>query len=492
VPQTPLLLVVAFDRLASESLEASLAVRTSLKHIAMRARILQLFRGAVSVLPTLIVLGVLAILAFVGHLTEWKLGEAVKFWRWADFKSGSQTVAGAGESTEKKGTVLDTPQGKSESSGVRFKSVEAVQRSGIKTAPVTKRPMSQSIVANGTIDYDRTRLVHLSTRAPGIVWKVYRRVGEPVHAGEILGLVDAAEVGRAKAEFLQALRSLQLKTENFERQKRAAATGAVPERSLQESEAAAAEARIRLFSAQQALANLGLPIRFEQASNLSDERLTAYLRFLGLPESITKTLDPVTTTANLVPLVAPFDGVVIRSDMVEGEVVSSSPPQFSVADLRRVWVTLDVRQEDMGKVRKSQRIVFRPDGPPGIEAAGTVSWISTDVDDKTRTVRVRADIDNAEGQLRARSFGTGRILVAQQPDAIAIPSIALQWNSSDARVFVQQGDGLSFEPRRVHLGLRDGDYVEVLDGVRPGEIVATIGSHMLSSQLFLSEHDNKD
>jgi cobalt-zinc-cadmium efflux system membrane fusion protein len=455
----------------------------------MRARILQFFRRAISVLPTLVILGALAVLAVIGHFTEWKFSEVAKIWRWADFKSDSQTGSSPEEGTGKETTVSPS---KSESSGVRFKSREAVQRSGIKTAPVIKRAMAQSIVANGTIDYDRTRLAQLSTRVPGIVWKVYRRVGEPVRAGEVLGLVDAAEVGRAKAEFLQALRSLQLKTENFERQKRAAATGAVAERSLQESEAAAAEARIRLFSAQQALVNLGLPIRSERVSNLSDDRLTAYLRFLGLPQPIAQTLDPVTTTANLMPLVAPFDGTVIRSDMVEGEMVSSSPPQFTVADLRRLWVTLEVRQEDMAKVRKNQRLVFRPDGAPEVEATGTVSWISTEVDDKTRTVRVRAAIENAEGQLRARSFGTGRILVAEQPSAIAIPSAALQWKGSDSLVFVQQGDGLSFEPRPVHVGLRDQDYTEILDGVRPGEIVATIGSHMLSSQLFLSEHGDKD
>jgi cobalt-zinc-cadmium efflux system membrane fusion protein len=442
----------------------------------MRAHLLQFVRSAISLLPTLVVLSVLAVLAIVGHLTEWKITEAVKLWKTAEVTD---------ESPDNKKDAGN--QSSAEASGVRFPSVEAVETSGVKTAPVIKRKMSQSIITNGTIDYDRTRMAHLSTRAPGAVWKVYRRVGEPVRKGEVLGLVDAAEVGRAKAEFLQALRALQFRSENLERQKRADATGAVPERTLRENEAAVAEARIRLFSAQQALANLGLPIRSEQVSTLPDDRLTAHLRFLGLPESITQTLDPVTTTANLVPLAAPFDGVVIRSDMVEGEVVSSSPPQFIVADLRRLWVTLDVRQEDIARLRKGQRITFRPDGATAIETTGTVSWISTEVDDKTRTVRVRAEVENPDGQLRARSFGTGRILIAEQPEAVAVPSTALQWKGSDALVFIQQKDGLSFEPRPVRLGLRDDDYTEVLDGVRPGEIVATTGSHMLKSQLFLNE-----
>ena len=248
-----------------------------------------------------------------------------------------------------------------------------------------------------------------------------------------------------------------------------------------------AEARIRLFSALQALANLALPIRTEEVSTLPDERLTAHLRFLGLPESISGTLDPVTTTANLLPLIAPFDGVVIRSDMVEGEFVSSAPPQFTVADVRRLWVTLDVHQEDIAQIRTGQRIAFRADGASDLEAAGTISWISTEVDDKTRTVRVRAEVENAAGQLRARSFGTGRIVVAEVPGAIAAPSAALQWKGRDALVFVRRDDGLSFELRPVHVGLHDGDYTEIVDGVRLGEIVATAGSHMLRSQLFLNE-----
>src|SRR5579871_3019965 len=448
----------------------------------MRARILEFFRSAISVVPTLAVLGVLGALAIVGHVTKWNFAEAAKLWK-------------AGESADQPAEKPVPTIALSESGpqrGVRFASAEAMEKSGIKTAAVEKRPMSQSVVANGTIEYDRTRMAQLSTRAPGAVWKVYKRVGEAVRKGEVLGLIDAAEVGRAKAEFLQALRSLQLKTDNLERQKRADASGAVPERTLRESEAAVAEARIRLFSAQQALANLGLPIHLDEVNTLPDDRLTSYLRFLGLPESITRPLDPLSTTANLVPLVAPFDGVVIRSDMVEGEVVSSAMPQFTVADPGRLWVMLDVRQEDIAQVRKGQRIAFRPDGTLEVEATGAVSWISTEVDDKTRTVRVRAEVQNDNGQLRARSFGTGRILVAEEPEVLAIPSAALQWKGADALVFVQQNDTLSFEPRPVRPGLRDGEYTQIVEGIQTGEIVATNGSHMLRSQLFLNESGEKD
>jgi cobalt-zinc-cadmium efflux system membrane fusion protein len=311
---------------------------------------------------------------------------------------------------------------------------------------------------------------------------VYRHVGDPVQKGDLLGLIDAADVGRAKAELLQAVRLLRLRSEERQRQRQGGE--AFPERLLREAEAAEVDARIRVFNAQQTLINLGLPVRAAEVIGLADEQLTGRLRFLGVPDSIRGTLDPATTTANLLPLLAPFDGLVIGSDMVEGEVVGSERPQFVVADVRRVWVTLDVRQEDVVRVRQGQRITFRPDGMPAVGAEGTVTWISTAVDAKTRTVQVRADVDNTGGQLRAHSFGTGRILIAEKPAAVAVPSQALQWDGSYPLVFVRRQDGLVFEPRQIRVGIRDPDYTEVLDGLRPGEVVATTGSHVLRSELF--------
>jgi len=440
----------------------------------MAARLNELVRSAFSLFPTLGVLGTLAGLTTVGYLTDWKLDRVPELWR------------PAGDAVEPSADPQQAgPKSSAEGSEVRFASREAVRQSGIKTAPAQKRFMREAVVADGTLDYNRTRVARLSTRAAGHVWRVFKQVGEEVHRGDVLGLVDAAEVGRAKADFLQALRQLDLKSRVLERQQQA--PSALPERALRESQAAVSEARIRLFNAQQALVNLGLPIRADQVARLSDDELARRLRFLGLPGSVTEGFDPVTTTANLVPLLAPFDGLVVRCDMVEGEVVATTQTQFVVADVRRLWVDLGVREEDIGRVRKGQRVTFRPDGSGGVTAAGKVSWISTEVDDKTRTVRVRAEVDNAHGGLRAHSFGRGEVVVAERPDAVTVPAEALQWAGSAYLVFVRRGDGVSFEPRTVRMGIRGGGYAEVLDGVRPGEVVATAGSHVLRSELFRSQ-----
>ncbi len=89
---------------------------------------------------------------------------------------------------------------------IQFASKEAVEKAGIEVAPVWEAPIAEAISANGEITYDQTRVARLSTRAAGSIWWVAKKVGDAVKEGEVLALVDAGEVGRAKGELLQAAR----------------------------------------------------------------------------------------------------------------------------------------------------------------------------------------------------------------------------------------------------------------------------------------------
>src|SRR5438876_804282 len=94
---------------------------------------------------------------------------------------------------------------------IQIASQEAVEKAGIEVAPVWDAPIVEAISANGEVTYDQTRVARLSTRAAGTVWRVDKNVGDAVYQGEVLALIDAAEVGRLKAEFLQAYAQLELK-----------------------------------------------------------------------------------------------------------------------------------------------------------------------------------------------------------------------------------------------------------------------------------------
>ena len=141
------------------------------------------------------------------------------------------------------------------------------------------------------------------------MWRVEKQVGQPISKGDVLAVIEAADVGTAKAEFLQALVISDLKDKVMARFR--SLNNVLSERQIQEAELAQREARIRLSNAQQKLINLGLPVRSEDFAGLAETELNARIQFLGLPKSLCEQLDPHTTTANLIPLCALLDGVVI-------------------------------------------------------------------------------------------------------------------------------------------------------------------------------------
>ena len=102
---------------------------------------------------------------------------------------------------------------------------------------------------------------------------------------------------------------------------------------------------------------------------------------------------------------------------------------------------------------------------------------------KTRTVRARAEVENAEGRLRAHAFGRARIVTREAPTAVAVPDEAIQWEGCCHVVFVRLTDEI-FQTRKVRLGAKNGAFTEILVGVLPGEVVATKGSEILRAELL--------
>jgi cobalt-zinc-cadmium efflux system membrane fusion protein len=367
---------------------------------------------------------------------------------------------------------------------VRLRSPETVRKAGIQPAKVGEQALAQYVTANGAIEYDQTQYAELSPLASGKVWRVLKDVGQHVHKGEVLGLVAAPEVATGKARFLQWLLQVEVRKALLERLN-SVEKGVVSVQRLKEAEASLAEAQLSLFESIQTLINLGLPVDPDQMRKLSERERNKRLRLLGVPESIVKETDPTLLPTNLLPLVAPFDGEVVKRDMVNGEYVTSSHVQMVVADTRRMWIRLDARQEDAPELKLGQEVRFEPDNPGLAKAVGRVTWIRPDTDPKTRTVHVRAEAVNPNGLLRPNTFGTGYILVRSSAQVIAVPTKAIQREDKNYFVFVQVGETL-FEQRRITLGIHASDFTEARSGVRPGETVVTAGSHILKSAIVHS------
>ena len=373
---------------------------------------------------------------------------------------------------------------------IQFASREAVNKAGVDVALVDRQPLRESISANGEITYDQTRFASLSSRLPGTVWRVEKNVGDRAGAGEVLALVDAAEVGRAKTEFIQALAQEELERKIVNRLVPASAQGAVPERQLEKSQAEHVQAQARLLSAQQSLVNLGLPVNIEPSRGVPAEKLGEQLRLLGIPEQLARHLHPHETTANLLPVTAPMDGIVVARRAVPGEVVDASRVLFQLADTSQMWLTLNVTLEDVGRLVLGQPVQFRPDGSRD-EVSGTLVWISTTADQQTRMVTVRAELPNPHGQLRNETFGAGRIILREEQEAVTVPNEAIHWEGCCHVVFVRDKeyfDGTDspkvFHVRTVRLGARNEKFTEIVAGVLPGEVVAARGSDVLRAELL--------
>jgi cobalt-zinc-cadmium efflux system membrane fusion protein len=386
---------------------------------------------------------------------------------------------------------------------IRFGSKEALERTGIELVPVEERPMISEVTVNGVVRYDERRIAQLSARVPGTVWRVEKHLGDTVRKGDVLLVVESREVGRLKAEFLNCLVAFETRREQLEILEEV--KGAVMGRQIRDARSALREARNHLINAEQSLVNLGFDVKIADFEPLSDAERAAVIRTIG----VEKCLGPEEmrhATSNLLPLHAPFDGVVTGRDVVVGEVVEPAAPIFEVADVSTMWVVLNVSKEDAGRVALGQTVRFRPDGSTE-DYVSRVSWISTEVNPQTRTLEVRAEIanmpkaalaaasdDGAEAhRLRANTFGAGRIEIARRGTARVVPNESLQWDGSRWVVFVPAGE-MAFEPLAVSPGLRDGDRVEIVGDVaaEPPTHVVGAGSHVLKSQILMDRMEAGD
>jgi multidrug efflux pump subunit AcrA (membrane-fusion protein) len=437
-----------------------------------------------------ILAGLLAV-GWIGHRSHWTFHAAANS-DGSELGEGSESSGPIESVTAKKIGIGGTASG---DWNITFPSGNSFRLSGIETSVVEPRTIRELTRATGVITYDERHAASLSARTTGTVWRVCKHVGETIRRGDVLVIVEAAQVGQYKAEFLSALVAREAKAEilsNLE----GVGGGAIPQRQLREARIALRESNIRLLNAEQNLVNLGFNLRAEDFHDLGDDERAGRIQFLGLPETLTMGLDRDKTTSNLLPMHATFDGVVLRQDVALGETVEAGRPVLEIADTSRMWLKLDIPKEDASKLAPGQRVTFNPDGiEKDLEAQ--ITWISTEMNEQTRTLQIRAEVDNpvvssdhGSGQevrlLRANTFGTGIVTLRDHSAALVVPVSAVLHDDRQPLVFVRTGD-LTFERIDVGLGVRDGQFIEVHSaGLRRGIEVVSRGAHILKSEWTLN------
>lgn len=370
---------------------------------------------------------------------------------------------------------------------IQFVDAEAVERAGIVVQPVSTDAVTETLAVPGEIGFDQNKIAHLSSRCAGTVWQVYKHLGDSVQKGDLLALIDAAEVGKAKTELLQAFANKQLKWSMLNSLKES--QGSIPDARIREAEAALKEAEIRTEAARQSLVNLGFEFSQQRLETLSISELKSYLHFLGIPTEISRSLDPKKSTTNLLPLLAPFAGTLHAREVVMGEVVDPSRIIFEIVDRRSLWLMFDVKLEEAHRVRLGQTVRFLPDGRKA-PLVGKISWISAAADPKTRTLKLRADVQDLSESYQANTFGKGEIILREETEVVMIANEALQWEGCCQIVFVRDRNYLRpfspkfFHVRKVRVGVKGPTHSEIIAGLLPEEVIVTRGSGLLLTELL--------
>lgn len=330
---------------------------------------------------------------------------------------------------------------------VRLASGELARRVGIRVEEVTLAPHWREVISTARVVYDPRRLARINPRSPGVIRAIHVDIGQRVEPGDDLLTIASAAVGANRTRLAAAQIRLEVAEAELERRTQLELDGAISERDVLESRRGRAEARAEVGALRASLDVVGHTRRSE------------YM------------------------LTAPIAGVVTRRLGTIGAFVESDATLVEIVDASRVWIELDVPEDEIAQVVAGQAVVITMDALGDRIFEGTLDYVAPEIDQHTRTVLARVPLDNQDGALRAHMYGRGRIRVPRAESAVRVPRGAVQRARGATLVFVRIADEL-YEARRVEVRERPGDstHVEVLGRVAPGDEVVVDGAFLLRTE----------
>jgi cobalt-zinc-cadmium efflux system membrane fusion protein len=328
----------------------------------------------------------------------------------------------------------------------------AMRLAGVDVQPVTATGGGM-LTANGTITYDANHVSVIASRTEGRVVSVRADLGAQVAAGAVLAVVESQDVGQTRGDLERARANVDVARRNYEREKRLFEQEISPQKEMLDAEAIYRSAEADLRAA------------------------TARLRAIGASAGEGGTFY----------LTTPIGGTVVERNASPGQTAGPATNLFTVADLRRVWITVDVYERDLARVRRGARATVVPTALPSEGFAGTVTFAGGIVDTATRTFKVRVEVDNTAQRLRPGMFAQVRIetpVIAGAAETVTIPEVAVQDLNGKPVVFVAVGAPGQFVARPVTVGqTAGGGMVTITDGLRAGERIAVKGAFQLKAEL---------
>lgn len=180
---------------------------------------------------------------------------------------------------------------------------------------------------------------------------------------------------------------------------------------------------------------------------------------------------------------SPIDGVITERKSTAGERIGKDTQIFTVSEPADLWVLAEIKERDIGAVKVGQDAIFSVLAYSGEQFRGKVVRIGNRVEEESRTLEVRIEVNNADGRLKAGMFADVEIVTTVLENVLVIADSALQSEGDNQIVFVAL-DETKFEKRVVKIGMEQRGKLQVLEGVKEGEKVVTAGSFILKSEML--------
>lgn len=342
--------------------------------------------------------------------------------------------------------------------------LEAIARAGIKVAEVTSGASAGALTVPATVTSNAYRDTKVNALVGGVVRLVSAELGATVRRGQSLAVIFSSDLADAQTKYLSMRAMLAADHLKLQRTEKLVALGSASRQELEEITATHAARETELAAARERLLLLGL----------SAERVAG--------------LEGASQVVSEVTVPSPADGVVIGRGVNPGQVVAAGQELFVVTDLSTVWVVGDLYEKDFASVRVGSGATVIVPAAPDAGLRGLVAYIDPRVDPATRTVKVRVEVSNRGGNLRLGMFVTMGFQTTAGGRITLVPRDAVQSLGERTVVYVPvEGEEAKFTERTVRVGSSTGDFVQILDGLKPGEKVVTGGSFFVRAEATRSK-----
>jgi cobalt-zinc-cadmium efflux system membrane fusion protein len=333
--------------------------------------------------------------------------------------------------------------------------------------PVIEKPFRAEHVTEGKVAIDEDRSTPVFSPYAGRVTKLLVRPGDAVTKGQPLFIIEAADTVQAQNDYITAMTAMN---------KARSALGLAEIQNKRATDLFEGKA-IPLKDVQQAAANLIQAQNDMRSSQTALDASRNKLKILGFNE---EDIDNFRQKGGINPEItisAPISGTVVQRKIGPGQYVGTgaSDPVYVIGDLSTVWLTAFVRETDAAAVAIGQEIGFTVLALPGRPLFARINYVAAAIDPATRRLLVRATIENKDGLLKPEMFANVTIYSPSDHAAVGVPKTALIYEADQVRVWVAHDDK-TIELRQVKPGLTNGDLVEILGNLKPGEKIVTKGS----------------